>query len=339
MRRWIFWLLVAIFFIFFVRNAGRIEDVVNVILSGQLTWLGIALILQAAYYLLYTRLYQSSFALLNLKYGFWEVFPYVLASLAINIAAPTGGAASTLLFMDHARHKNESVGAAIAGTLLVFVIHLGVSAVVIAGALGYLSTIGQLERYQLIATMLFLIFVLCFLCLFWLGTSFPKFFHRILIFTRRIVNRIGRLLKKDEVVTMDWLDTNLASFIDAGHAVNTKIDGLRTPFLSAVTMHAVNALSLLMVFLAFGVTPTFTMLLVSYAMSQLFMIVSPTPQGIGVVEGIMSLALGTLGLDGGVAAVIAIAYRGVAFWIPLAVGAVLLKQVRSFDAIHGTGQG
>lgn len=337
MRRWIFWLLVAIFFVFFIRNAGRIEDVINVILGGQLTWLGIALLLQAAYYLVYTRLYQSAFAVLDLDYDYWEVFPYVLAGLAINIAAPTGGAASTILFMDHAAHVGKSVGKAIAGTLLVFVVHLSVTAVIIGAALAYLSLIGQLQEYQLIATILFLLFVLGFLCLFWLGTSFPKFFHKLLVFTRSIVNKIGRaLLKKPEIVTEKWLNTNLESFIDAGHAVNTYINRLQTPLFSAITMHIVNALSMWMVFLAFGVNPSFTILLVSYAMSQLFMIVSPTPQGIGVVEGIMTLAMGTLGMNTGVAAVIAVAYRGVAFWLPLAAGAILLRQVRAFDAIKQT---
>lgn len=332
LRRWLFWLLVAIFFIFLIRNAGQIEDVVTVILSGNLTWLGVALILQAVYFLLYTRLYQSSFEVLDLKFGFWETFPYVLASMAINVAAPTGGTASTMLFMDHAAHKGESSGKAAAGTIIVYVAHLGVLAVLVGVTLAYLASINQLQEYQLAATVLFLIFILFFMSLLWMAMRTPRFFRRLLKMCRSGLNFLGRVAKKEEVIAEVWLEENVVHFTDAAHAINHHTDRLQTPLLVAIAMHVVNAISLFMVFTAFGVTTPAEALLVTYAMSQLFMVVSPTPQGIGVVEGVMALVLGSLGMNAGIATVVALAYRGVAFWLPLGVGAILLKHVKAFDA-------
>lgn len=330
MRRWAFWLFVAIFFIFFIRNAGQIEDVATVLLAGKLIWLGSAFILQAAYYLLYTRLYQSAFNVLDLNFDFHDILPFVLASLAINVAAPTGGTASTLLFMDHATRKGQSAGKAAAGTIIVYVSHLGILAVIIAMTLSYLSSLGMLEEYQLIATALFLLFVFFFISLLWVAMRFPRFFNRVFKWLRHVVNAIGRMLKKDEIVAEDWIDTNAHGFTEAAHAINRHTNRLQAPIISALLMHLVNIASLYMVFLAFGVSISFGILLVSYAMSQLFMVVSPTPQGIGVVEGIMAIVIGSFGIAGSAAAVVALAYRGLAFWIPLAIGAILLRMLHSF---------
>jgi uncharacterized protein (TIRG00374 family) len=57
----------------------------------------------------------------------------------------------------------------------------------------------------------------------------------------------------------------------------------------------------------------------------LFLIVSPTPSGLGVVEGAMAVALNTLRVNLGAAVLITMAYRGLTFWFPLGVGGVAFR--------------
>jgi uncharacterized protein (TIRG00374 family) len=56
--------------------------------------------------------------------------------------------------------------------------------------------------------------------------------------------------------------------------------------------------------------------------------VSPTPSGIGIVEGALALTLASLDVDLSQAVIITIVYRGITFWLPLAVGAL------AFRALH-----
>ena len=78
---------------------------------------------------------------------------------------------------------------------------------------------------------------------------------------------------------------------------------------------------LLSIFLAFQVPFTAGTIIGGFAISYLFLIVSPTPSGIGIVEGIMPLALSSLRVPWSEAVIITLAYRGITFWLPLGVGA------------------
>lgn len=54
------------------------------------------------------------------------------------------------------------------------------------------------------------------------------------------------------------------------------------------------------------------------------------PQGIGVVEGTMALTYSSLGVPVETATVIAIAFRGLTFWLPMVVGCIVIRRLRSF---------
>jgi uncharacterized protein (TIRG00374 family) len=93
--------------------------------------------------------------------------------------------------------------------------------------------------------------------------------------------------------------------------------------------HLINLASLYSLFPAFHQPITLGPLVAGYAMGILFLNVSPIPQGIGVVEGMMALVFTSLGVPGGVAIVITLAFRGLTFWLPLALGSLALRRLRS----------
>jgi uncharacterized protein (TIRG00374 family) len=82
---------------------------------------------------------------------------------------------------------------------------------------------------------------------------------------------------------------------------------------------------LLMMFLAFGIQFSLGTLVAGFSIGYLFLIVSPTPAGVGFVEGGLTLALTTLYVPLGAAAVITLAYRGVTFWLPLFLGMIAFR--------------
>ena len=78
-------------------------------------------------------------------------------------------------------------------------------------------------------------------------------------------------------------------------------------------------------FLALGTPFSVGTLVGGFAISYLFLIVSPTPSGLGVVEGVMTIALNSLRVKWEAAALITLTYRFITFWFPLAVGAVAFR--------------
>ena len=57
------------------------------------------------------------------------------------------------------------------------------------------------------------------------------------------------------------------------------------------------------------------------------MVVTPTPAGIGFVEGLMTLALNGLEVPLASAAVITLAYRGITLWLFLLYGMIAFRWI------------
>ena len=97
------------------------------------------------------------------------------------------------------------------------------------------------------------------------------------------------------------------------------------PLLSAFTGKALMMCMLMASFLSFKVPFSAGTIIGGFAISYLLLIVSPTPSGIGIVEGIMPLALSSLRVPWSQAVVITLAYRGITFWLSLGIGAIAFR--------------
>jgi uncharacterized protein (TIRG00374 family) len=86
-------------------------------------------------------------------------------------------------------------------------------------------------------------------------------------------------------------------------------------------------LVLLFCFLAYRVPLDLGAITAGLSLASLFLIVSPTPAGIGIVEGILAVSLGSLGVPLGDATVVTVTYRGATFWLPFLAGLVAFRQL------------
>ncbi|MEN6393539.1 MAG: lysylphosphatidylglycerol synthase domain-containing protein, partial [Anaerolineaceae bacterium] len=66
-------------------------------------------------------------------------------------------------------------------------------------------------------------------------------------------------------------------------------------------------------------------LIAGFTIGYLFLIVSPTPAGIGVVEGVLTISLRSLNVTLSDSAIITLAYRGITFWVPFIIGFFALR--------------
>jgi len=82
---------------------------------------------------------------------------------------------------------------------------------------------------------------------------------------------------------------------------------------------------LAMTFMAFGVPFSIGTIVAGFASAYLFLIVSPTPYGIGVVETLLPLALTSLSVAWEDSVIITLVYRGITFWLPLFLGGLSFR--------------
>ena len=71
-------------------------------------------------------------------------------------------------------------------------------------------------------------------------------------------------------------------------------------------------------------------LICGYVVATLFAMISITPQGVGVVEAAVVVAFTSFGVSGAAGLSIALVYRGIVFWMPFLIGAILIQTTKTF---------
>ena len=84
---------------------------------------------------------------------------------------------------------------------------------------------------------------------------------------------------------------------------------------------------LIIIFISFKTDVSIVPIFAGYSIGYLFRIISPTPQGIGIVEGVMPYVFGTFGIDIALATIVTLIYRGISIWLPALIGFVTFNLI------------
>lgn len=330
MRKWILRLLVVAFLWFVVARLAEIEKLAGILAGGQWQWIAVAALLQVLYYALYSGLYSAAFAAVGVETRWRDLVPVTLGSLFINVVAPAGGASGAALFVDDAARRGESGAKATAGTLLVTIVELGAFLGLLLPGISYLYTHHDLKTYEVVGAVVLTSIITGLSCVLIVGLWRPAWIKGLLGFLQRISVRVARVIRRESPLDEQWAATTGEEFSGAAEALRKRPRTLARTTLIALTCHLIDLVCLYAVFLAFNQPVGFGGLIAGYSMAILFWIVSPTPQGVGVVEAVLAMVFTSLGAPPDKAIVIALAYRGVTFWLPMILGVAVLQRARSF---------
>jgi uncharacterized membrane protein YbhN (UPF0104 family) len=100
------------------------------------------------------------------------------------------------------------------------------------------------------------------------------------------------------------------------------------PFVFAFATNLASAFVLLVALFAMGASPSLTTAIAGYAIGNLFLLVAPIFQGIGVVELTMAVALQQLGIPLPTAVGATLLFRFGDVWMPLIAGAIIQLERR-----------
>jgi uncharacterized protein (TIRG00374 family) len=328
--RWIFWILVAAFLWLMVSRQTEIQKVTGPLIRGQLEWILVAALLQVLYYIVFAAMFKSAFFTVDVKSKIRDLLPVTLGALFINVVAPTWGMAGAALYVDDAAHRGESPARAAAGTLLAQAADFVAFAMILAGGLAYLLMRHRLRGYEIAGTAVLLVITCSLAGALLLGLRRPKLLMKILNSVQRGANGLAKRVHKDVLLHDGWAARSASDFSGAAKAIKDHPERLAFTVVLALIAHLINIASLYSLFLAFHETIELGPLVAGYAMGILFWNVSPVPQGIGVVEGVMALVYASLGIHRTMAVLVVLAFRGLNFWLPMLVGFFLLRKVKIF---------
>jgi uncharacterized protein (TIRG00374 family) len=238
------------------------------------------------------------------------------------------------VFVDDADKRGHPHGRVVAvSALFIFLDYIAFLAILAAGFTVLLRR-NTLNGGEITAGLVLFSAVLVIGWLIFIGVRSPQKFGRVL---GRIFRGVNSLLRP--ILRRDYMHEEqaylFASEVAEGLAVlRTKHKSLIRPILFLILNFTIQMTILTFCFLSFDVIFTLGTIVAGFAIGYLFLIVSPTPSGIGFVEGGLPIVLTSLHVPFEQGLIVTLAYRAVSFWMPLGLGAIAFRftQVRTSKA-------
>ncbi len=249
----------------------------------------------------------------------------VSAANFVNVIAPSAGVGGLAIFMSEARRRNYSPArAAVAGVLFLLFDYLGLIGILLVGLI-ILIRRNDLTLVVIVASAALVGLAMLFAFLLNLGMQSAEALGNALAKIAHFINRILRpFIHREylsEVRAHEFAHDAAEGLIKMRSEPQTMI----MPLVLALTNKTFLIIILTLVFLAFKIPLSIGTIIACFSIGYLFVIISPTPAGIGVVEGALTLALTSMYISLEDAAVITLSYRGITFWIPLLFGMISLR--------------
>jgi hypothetical protein len=327
MRHIVLGLVVLLAILFFAGRQSDIRQVLETFQRGAPQWLLMAAVLHLAAIFNNGVTIRSLYRLLGLTERVGRLMMLWAASLFFTILTSSGGWGGMVVYVTDGR-KRGLPGARVTVALAMYYLFDFVAALAVV-ALGLIVLIrrGRLETGEVIATAVLAVYAVVLAAWLILAWRAPDRLAAVLTKGGAFVNRLlRRFLKRD------YLDVrrahSLAHDVASGLAdLGRSRAGLLLPLALSLSHKAIMVSILFFCFLAFEQPFTAGTLIAAYAIAYMFTVVTPTPAGIGLIEGIMTFALAGIGIPFTKAALITLAYTGITLWLGLLYGMLAFRWV------------
>lgn len=324
MRRFLVTVVLFLGVVFVILRLAEVQAIGETLQRGDWRYLLLAILLEAFWLMNVAGSYWTIYRTMGLRERFNTLLLAASGANFVNIVAPTAGASGMAVFISTARKRGYSPArVAIAGIVYILFDYAGFMVVLAAGLI-VLFRRHILTTVEITATAILLLIALSFLSLLVLGLRSEEALTKTLVWLTRQVNRLGSLFHR-QLITETQVREFAREFSHGIKEARNKPEEMVFPAILALTNKALLITIFFLVFRAFQVPLTIGTLIAGFSIGYLFWIVSPTPAGIGLVEGALTVVLSSLYIPLSAAAVIALAFRGITFWIPLAFGGVALR--------------
>ena len=325
MRKFI---VIAVLFLgaaFIYLSFSEIESVVETLQHGNLWFILLALLIQLSWYVAAGLTYQSLYQLLGMQESVYKLSLLYASANFVNTIAPSAGVGGMAVFISAATRDGHSAGRVTVASMLSLLLDYIAFLCILTLGLIVLFRRNDLDLTEIIASVVIFIIAATLGFLLYLGSQSGNALGKTLAWMARIINRVMLPFIHREYLSESRAHEFAHEMAQDLKSLPKHPRSLIRPFLYALAGKALLMCLLMCVFLAFQVPFSAGTIIGGFSITYLFLIVSPTPSGIGIIEGIMPLALSSLRVPLSQAVIITLAYRGITFWIPLGLGAIAFR--------------
>ncbi len=325
MRKLIIILVLFVGAAFVYLSFGEIETIVQTLEKGNVWFVLLAILIQCCWFFVSGLTYLSLYRILGMDGTVSQLALMSTAANFVNTIAPSAGMGGMAVFISNANRNNQSPGkVTVVSVLYVFLDYIAFLVVLTLGLI-VLFRRNDLHPTEIAASSVMVAIAAGLGFLLYLGSKSAQSLGNALAGMARLINRIVHPFIHRSYLSEERAHTFAQEMATDLSTLPERYLSLVKPLLFAF-LNKTLIMSVLMVsFLSFDVPFSVGTIIGGFSISYLFLIVSPTPSGIGIVEGIMPLALSSLRVPWSQAVIITLAYRGITFWFPLGVGAIAFR--------------
>lgn len=326
-RNMLIGLVIVIVLAVVLLRGDQLVELVETMKKGAAIPLIAALCTQLGKYFAQSFAYSFAFEAVDEHMDPRSTLPLVFGTFFMNTIAPSLNLAGTTLVVDDARRRGIAPGKATSAALLMQItVDSGFATIMLIGFAILAATVGLSPLWFLLGLVVIALVSVMVLILV-LGRKRPALVLRILRPIERLVDRIRARFKKPPLDS--WVERAVASFSDAAGLIGHNPKTTAKVFGCSIVASSCELACFCLVGVAFGVTYP-EALICGYVVATLFAMISITPQGVGVVEAAVVVAFTSFGASSAAGLSIALVYRGIVFWMPFLIGAVLIQTTKTF---------
>ena len=327
MRKFILLLLVLLGFVFLLSRFAELQQVAETLLSGDLRWLALGALVHIAWLFNLAASFRAIYRALGMNESVGHMALVAAAAQFVSVVAPSGGMGGMAVLLADGKKRGLPSGRVTTGAaLFIFFEQVSLLAVIALGLL-VLFRRDRLSGAEVGAALVLAGIALVVGLLLYLGLRSAQLLRGSLTFLGSLANRIVRPILRRDVLDINQVHLFASDIHEGLKQVRNSPRGLLLPAALSLSSKALLISVLFLVFMAFRQPFTAGTLIAGFSIGYLFYIVSPTPTGIGFVEGAMTLVLSSLLVPVATAAAITLAFRGITFWLTILYGMLALRWI------------
>ncbi|MDR0514767.1 MAG: flippase-like domain-containing protein [Coriobacteriaceae bacterium] len=308
-------------------RGDQLVELVETMQTGSLLPLVAAIATQLCKYVAQSFAYSFSFAAVEERMRPRDTLPLVFGTFFMNTVAPSLNTAGMALVVDDARRRGISTGKATSAAILMQIsIESGFMSIMLIG-FTVLAIAGNLDPVWFLLGLLVVFMVAVMGGILVFGRKRPQQLMKMLRPIERLVNRVLKRFKRPPL--NPWVEKIVVSFGEAAGLIVKNPKTTLKVFGCSIAASTCELACFCLVGISFGISLP-QVLICGYVIATLFAMISITPQGVGVVEAAVLVLFTSYGLNSALGMTTALVYRGLVFWMPFLIGAVLIQRTKSF---------
>ncbi len=314
--------IVIVLAVVFLRG-DQLEELVRTVREGTPLFLMAAVAFQLGKYFAQGGEFVWCFRSVGADLRYREGLKLVFGTFFVNTVAPSLNLAGTTLVVDDSGKRGVPAGKATGAALLMQLsIDTGFVIIMLVG-FGVLTFTVGLQPGWLLLGLAAIALVGGLVAVMTLGGTHPDLVLKV----ERLVDKVAHRFKKGPIDP--WAERTVESFSKAAGLMVAHPATTVRPFLFAILSSTCELGCFAMVGMAFGIHDI-QALICGYVVATLFAMISFTPQGVGVVEAAVLVAFTLFGIEQATGMAAVMVYRGIVFWLPFLIGAVVIQRMKAF---------